>query len=60
MKLIEEKTNCKITIPNELLINYKEALIFAFLGVLRINNEVNVLSFVTGAKKNHSSGSIIN
>ena len=60
MKLIEEKTNCKITIPNELLINYKEALIFAFLGVLRINNEVNVLSSVTGAKRNHSSGSIIN
>jgi anhydro-N-acetylmuramic acid kinase len=60
MKLIKEKTNCKITIPDELLINYKEALIFAFLGVLRINNEVNVLSFVTGAKKNHSSGSIIN
>jgi len=60
MKLIEEKTNCKITVPNELLINYKEALIFAFLGVLRINNEVNVLSSVTGAVRNHSSGSLIN
>jgi len=60
MQLIEEKTNCKITIPDELLINYKEALIFAFLGVLRIGNEVNVLSSVTGAARNHSSGSLIN
>ena len=59
MKLIEEKTNCKITIPDELLINYKEALIFAFLGILRINNEVNVLSSVTGAKRNHSSGNLV-
>jgi len=60
IQLIEEKTNCKTTIPDELLINYKEALIFAFLGVLRINNEVNVLSSVTGAVSNHSSGSLIN
>ena len=60
MQLIKEKTNCKINIPDELLINYKEALIFAFLGVLRINNEVNVLSSVTGAARNHSGGSLIN
>ncbi len=59
MQLIEEKTNNKITIPDELLINYKESLIFAFLAVLRINNEVNVYSSVTGALKNHSSGNII-
>ena len=45
--------------PNE-LINYKEALIFAFLGLLRVENQVNCLQSVTGAKKDHSSGVIFN
>ncbi|MBL4642435.1 MAG: anhydro-N-acetylmuramic acid kinase, partial [Flavobacteriaceae bacterium] len=48
----------KITIPSEEIINYKEALIFAFLGLLRSNNQVNCLSSVTGAKQDHSSGRI--
>lgn len=40
------------------LVDYKESLIFAFLAVLRVRNEVNCLSSVTGAKKDHSSGVI--
>jgi len=28
------------------------------LGVLRLENEINVLASVTGASKNHSSGKI--
>ena len=58
IKTIKEKTNCNIIIPNEQLINSKEALIFAFLGVLRMENEINVLSTVTGATKDHCSGAI--
>ena len=50
----------KIIIPNKKTIEYKEALIFAFLGVLKLRNEINVLSSVTGAKKDHSSGVILN
>lgn len=51
-------SSVKITIPSEEIINYKEALIFAFLGLLRSDNQVNCLSSVTGANKDHSSGSI--
>ena len=42
------------------MINYKEALVFAFLGLLKIEDKVNCLKSVTGAKKNHSSGVIFN
>ncbi|NMM46880.1 anhydro-N-acetylmuramic acid kinase [Marinigracilibium pacificum] len=50
--------NGEIIIPDDKLISFKEALIFAFLGVLRIRNEVNVLASVTGAKENSVSGLI--
>ena len=56
---IRDLTNCKIEIPNPTIIEYKEALIFGFLGVLRDQNINNCYSSVTGAKKNHCSGEII-
>ncbi|MGA9639090.1 anhydro-N-acetylmuramic acid kinase [Flavobacterium sp.] len=46
----------KIIIPEATILEYKEALIFGLLGVLKLREEVNVLGTVTGAKKNHSSG----
>lgn len=49
-----------VHIPSNELINYKEALVFAFLGLLRMNDKVNCLKSVTGAEKNHSSGAIFN
>ncbi|MCW5520202.1 anhydro-N-acetylmuramic acid kinase [Aureitalea sp. L0-47] len=48
--------NLQIVIPDNDLVDYKEALIFALLGVLRLRNEVNCLASVTGAKKDHCSG----
>lgn len=45
-----------IAIPDDKTIQFKEALIFALLGVLRIRGEVNTLSSVTGARYDHSSG----
>nr|MCU0351204.1 anhydro-N-acetylmuramic acid kinase [Flavobacterium sp.] len=50
--------NIEIVIPDTKVIEFKEALIFGFLGVLRLRNEINVLSSVTGASKNHCSGII--
>ncbi|MCX6286384.1 MAG: anhydro-N-acetylmuramic acid kinase [Bacteroidetes bacterium] len=44
--------------PDLLTINFKEALIFAFLGVLRWRNEINCLKTVTGAKQDGSFGAI--
>lgn len=55
---IKEKTNSEIIIPEKQIIDFKEALIFAFMGVLRINNEINVLSSATGCRNDHSSGVI--
>ena len=48
----------EITIPEKKILEFKEALIFAFLGVLRLRNEINVLSSVTGAKHDHCSGNV--
>lgn len=48
----------KLFMPNDLIIDYKEALIFAFLGLMRINEENNCLRSVTGAKKNNCGGCI--
>lgn len=48
----------QLIVPDGKTLEYKEALIFALLGVLKLRKEINVLSSVTGAKKDHSSGSI--
>jgi len=50
--------NIQIIIPDNKTLEFKEALIFALLGVLKLRNEINVLSSVTGAKMDHSSGVI--
>ena len=59
IELIRKKTNTEIIIPENSLVEYKEALIFALMGILRLENQTNVLKSVTGAHKNHSSGILI-
>ena len=55
---IKNRTSCTLVIPEEKIINFKEAIIFAFLGLLRDKKQINCYSSVTGAKKNHSSGNV--
>jgi anhydro-N-acetylmuramic acid kinase len=57
---IKKKSKCELIKPSSDLIEFKEALIFGFLGVLKLRNEINCFSSVTGAKKDHSSGVIYN
>ncbi len=58
MERIKNLTKNEIIIPSKDIIEYKEALIFGLLGVLKLRKETNCLSSVTGAKQNHSSGQI--
>ena len=48
----------KPELPSAELINYKEAVIFAFLGLMRLRGEVNTLASVTGATRNSVGGAI--
>ncbi len=58
LELISEKSSATLVVPDHKLVEYKEALIFAFLGVLRMQEQVNCLNSVTGAIKNNSGGCI--
>ena len=60
MSRIRHYSNAEIIIPSKKIIDYKEALIFAFLGVLRNRNEVNCLQSVTGAIRDNCGGEIHN
>lgn len=48
----------EIVVPDVMITDYKEALIFAFLGVLKMEGKINVLSSVTGASSDSSSGKV--
>lgn len=48
-----------VEVPSSTLIDFKEAIVFAFLGVLRLRNETNVLSSVTRSRRDSSSGALI-
>lgn len=48
-----------LVIPEKEIVDFKEAIVFAFLGVLRSRNEVNCLKSVTGATQDSSSGIVV-
>ncbi|MBK7562025.1 MAG: anhydro-N-acetylmuramic acid kinase [Chitinophagaceae bacterium] len=55
---ILEEHQLKTVVPGEKLVNFKEALIMAFFGVLRWRQENNVLSSVTGAARDSIGGAL--
>ena len=56
IELLKAKCEPEIIVPSKEIIDFKEALIFAFLGVLRYQNKINTYSLVTGAKFDSSGG----
>lgn len=60
VKCIKEYSENKfsVKIPERSIIDYKEALIFAFLGILKAMNQTNVLKEATGANSNNCGGVI--
>ena len=58
MERIKHYSSSEIIIPNHTIINFKEALLFGFLGVLRLRNEINCLKSVTGANRDNCGGII--
>jgi len=48
----------EVIVPDENLVKYKEAMIMAFMGVLRWRQEYNVLSSVTGASRDNIGGAL--
>ncbi|MXN90982.1 anhydro-N-acetylmuramic acid kinase [Flavobacterium sp. Sd200] len=57
-RLAQLLPNTNIVVPDDKTIQYKEALIFALLGVLKLRGEINVLGSVTGAPHDHTGGVI--
>ncbi|TGV04111.1 anhydro-N-acetylmuramic acid kinase [Flavivirga rizhaonensis] len=55
---LKQYSQHNIIIPSNTVVEFKEALIFGLLGVLKLRDEVNCLQSVTGSSKNHSSGKI--
>lgn len=58
MERIAHYAKSELIVPNEQIIDYKEALIFAYLGYLRVHNKPNCLASVTGARQNVCGGVI--
>lgn len=58
IKTLQEKvgSDIQVVVPSPTLIEFKEALVFALMGFLRVENETNVLNSVTGATRDSSSG----
>lgn len=51
--------NITLIIPDSDVIKFKEAIVFGFLGVLRLKGQMNCLKSVTGASKDSCSGSLV-
>ena len=55
---IKIKVKCELVLPEKKIIDFKEAMIFAYMGLLKSEGKINCLKSVTGAIKDHSSGKV--
>lgn len=58
MELLKSHSDAEFIVPESKIVSYKEALIFAYLGLLRVTNQHNVMASVTGAVKDSVSGAL--
>lgn len=58
MERIEKVTGIAVEVPGPEIVKFKEALAIAFMAVLRMRNEVNVLRSVTGAARDSVGGAV--
>ncbi|MBI5541794.1 MAG: anhydro-N-acetylmuramic acid kinase [Bacteroidia bacterium] len=58
VQILEQNSIHQFVVPVREVIEFKEAIIFAFLGVLRNRNEINILASATGAKTDSIGGVI--
>lgn len=58
LERLKYHTKADIVIPDTELIQFKEAVIFAFLGLLKMRGEINCLASVTGGREDLSAGTI--
>ncbi len=58
IEILKEKLgeSTQVVVPEKELIEFKEAVVFALMGALRMEQEINILKSVTGAKRDSSSG----
>jgi anhydro-N-acetylmuramic acid kinase len=55
---LRSHTDAEVIVPDSDIVEYKEALAFALLGILRVKNQINVLSSHTGAENDSVSGGL--
>ena len=55
---IKIKVKCELVLPEKKIIDFKEAMIFAYMGLLKSEGKINCLKSVTGAIKDHSTGKV--
>ncbi len=58
MERIAKNTHLTISMPSTQIIDAKEAIVFALLGKLRLDDEINTLASVTGASRDSCAGSV--
>lgn len=58
LKTIKKHTRSQLKVPDRIMVEYKEAIVFGLLGILRLRQENNIYASVTGCSEDHCSGKI--